>query len=573
MKSSTINTIVLISIIIVISTMFFGCVYFNTFYNAKLFFSEAEKMRAEKEGEFLGNNITDKYKKVIEKSDIVINNYPDSKYLDDALFLKGKSHFYRREYDLSELTFNTLLSTNSDDYKILSEYWLALNKWKSGKPQPALEDLNQIISITNEKKLLAHIYQSQAEIFLELKQDSVAVSALEQAAELTKNRKDKGNIYYRLAELAYEIQNYELAIDYYKNVIKYSFSNERVMEANLKIVQRYRDLNDLKKASKEIQSMIVDPEFSTIHGDLKLELAKLKLTQENSEAAFLILEDIVVKYPHTETSAEAFYLLGEQSLLKKRDFVKADYYYKQIQRESSKSIFNQQGKVRVKEIDKYQKSKTFLKEIDKMTSLSDSLVNDDKSQNIDTVKVVLELYNLGELEAFHFNQIDTSIIYFSRIIDDFPESDLDAKAMYTLSYLYEQIGDTSLSVKYKEKIVKNYADSEYAENIRLNNQFKDYGISGFALLSNAESLYSANSDSALNEYKNIADLPNSETSKRALLFIANEYNYKLFVSDSAYKYYKQITVRFPASEQAKIAKDRLKYLTASKVEMTGTTIE
>ena len=492
-----------------------GCVYYNTFYNAKLFFSEAEKMRAEKEGEFLGNNITDKYKKVIEKSDIVINNYPDSKYLDNALFLKGRSHFYRREYDLAGPTFNTLLSTNPDDYTILSEYWLALIKWKSGKAQPALDDLDQIITETDDKELLAQIYQSQAEIFLELKHDSIAVSALEKAAELTRNRKDKGQIYYRLAELAYEIKNYELAINYYKKVIKYSFSTERIMEANLKIVKRYRDLNDLKKASKEIQSMIGDPEFSTIHGDLELELAKLKLTQNDSEAAVLILENIVVKYPNTETSAEAFYLLGEQSLLKKRDFVKADYYYNQIQRESSKSIFNQQGKVRIKELDKYQKSKIFLKEIDKITSLPDSLVGDDKSQNIDTVKVVLELYNLGELEAFHFNQIDTSIIYFDRIIDDFPESDLGAKTMYTLSYLYEQLGDTSQSIKYHEIIVKKYSDSEYAENIRLNNELKDYGVSGYTLLSNAESLYSTNSDSALSEYKNIAYSSNSEKIGRA----------------------------------------------------------
>ena len=537
-----------------------NCVYFNTFYNAKLFFSEAEKMRAAKEGEFLGNTITDKYKKVIEKSDIVINNHPDSKYLDDALFLKGKSHFYRREYDLSELTFNTLLSINPDDYIILSEFWLAMIKWKLGKPQPALEDLDQIISKTDEKELLAHIYQSQAGILLELKQDSMAVSALEKAAELTKNSNDKGQIYYRLAELAHEIQNNELAINYYKNVIKYSFSTDHVMEANLKIVQRYRDLNELKKASKEIQSMLVDPEFSTIHGDLELELAKLNLTQGDIEAYVLILENIVVRYPNTETSAESFYLLGEQSLLKNRDFVKADFYYKQIQIESSKSIFNQQGKVRIREIDKYQKSKIFLKEINKVTSLSDSLIIDDKNQNIDTLKIVLELYNLGELEAFHFNQIDTSIYYFKRIIEDFPESELDAKAMYTISYLYEQIADTNQSLKYQEIVVKKYADSEYAENIRLNNKFKDYGISGFALLSNAESLYSANSDSALSEYKDIADLSNSETAKRALLFLANEYNYKLFDPDSAYKYYNQITVRFPESEQAKIAKDRLKYL-------------
>ena len=168
--------------IIIISFLFVSCVYFNTFYNAKLFFSEAEKLRAEKEGEFLGNNVTDKYKKVIEKSDIVINNYPDSKYIDDALFLKGRSHYYRREYDLSQSAFNTLLTINPDEYQILSEYWLALNKWKSGKPQPALDNLNRILSRTDEKEILAQIYQSQAEIFLELKQDSIAVSVLEQAA-------------------------------------------------------------------------------------------------------------------------------------------------------------------------------------------------------------------------------------------------------------------------------------------------------------------------------------------------------------------------------------------------------
>lgn len=566
MKSLNIKAIALPIIIAFTSSMFISCVYFNTFYNAKLFFSEAEKMRAASEGEFIGNRITDKYKKAIEKSDIVINNYPDSKYLDDALFLKGRSHFYRREYDLSESAFNALLSTNPDDYKILAEYWLALNKWKSGKPQPALEDLNRIITITDEDKFLAHIYQSQAEIFLELGQDAIAVSALEKAAELTKNRKDKGQIYYRLAELAYAIQDYERAIDYYNNVIKYSFSNERVMEANLKIVQRYRDLNDLKKASKEIQSMLVDPDFSTIHGDLELELAKLKLTQNESEAAVLILEDIVVNYPNTDTAAEAFYLLGEQSLLNKRDFVKADFYYKQIQRESPKSIFNERGKQRIKEIDKYQISKTILKEFEELALSSDSLKIDDKIQNIDTRKVVLELYNLGELEAFHFNQIDTSIVYFKRIIDDFHESELVAKAMFTLSYLYEQLGDTSQSLKYQGIIVRNYTDSEYAENIRFNNKFRDYGISGFELLANAEILYSTNSDLALIEYKKIAELSTSEAAMRALLFVANEYNYKLFVPDSAYKYYDQIMVRFPESEQAKIAKERLKYLQNSQSE-------
>jgi len=563
------QTFIRLSIVVIALLMFSSCVYFNTFYNAKLFFSEAQKLRVKQENEFLGNNITDKYKKVIEKSDIVINNHPDSKYLIDALFLKGRSHYYRREYDLSESTFKTLLLKDDDDYNLLSEYWLALNKWKSGKPQPALEDLNQIISKTDNRGLLAQIYQSQAEIYLEQKQDSVAVSALEKAAKLTKNRNDKANIYYRLAELAYEIQNYESAIDYYKSVIKYSFSNEQVMEVNLKIVQRYRDLNDLKKASKEIQSMLNDPEYSTIHGELELELAKLKLDQKNIKASILILEDIVVKYPKTDTSAEAFYLLGEQSLLNRRDFEKADFYYKQIQRESSKSIFNEQGRLRIRELDKYNSAKEFIKDIDNKENTVDSLATE---YVVDTSKVVGELYHLGELEAFHFNQIDSSIIYFDRIINDFPNSDLNSKSMYTLSHLYEQIEDTSKSLFYKEQVVNNYSDSEYAENIRLNDKNMDYGTSSIEMLSNIEYLYPANSDSALSDYKIIANLSNSEASKRALLFIANEYDYKLFNPDSAQKYYNQIVDRFPKSDQAEIANSRLRQFSKNDSKNNGESI-
>jgi len=560
------KNILFIVIFTFVSSFFVGCVYFNTFYNAKLFFSEAEKLRAKQEEEFLGNSITDKYKKVIDKSDIVINNYPDSKYLIDALFLKGQSHYYRREYDLSESTFNTLLLRNDEDYNLLSEYWLALNKWKTGKPQPALEDLNRIVIKTDDGELLAQIYQSQAEIHLEQKQDSIAVSALEKAAELTKNRNDKANIYYRLAELAYEINSYENAIDYYKSVIKYSFSNERVMEANLKIVQRYRDLNDLKKASKEIQSMLNDPEYSTIHGELELELAKLKFDQKDIKASILILEDIVVKYPKTDTSAEAFYLLGEQSLLTKRDFEKADFYYKQIQRESSKSIFNEQGRKRIKELDKYNSSKDYIKDIDNIEITVDSLAT---KQVIDSSKVVVELYNLGELEAFHFNQIDSSIIYFGRIIDDFPNSELNSKSMFALSHLYEQIGDTIQSLLYKEKVVSNYSDSEYAENIRISNRNMNYGTSSIKILTTIEDLYSANRDSALSEYKKIANLSNSEASKRALLFVANEYDYKLFNPDSAQKYYNQIVDRFPKSDQANLADERIRYLKKSEPDSSN----
>jgi len=541
--------------------VFASCAYFNTYYNANLFFDEAEQMRAEHEGEQLANSIKDKYKSVVEKSDIVITKYSDSRYVDNAYLLKGQSHFYLDEFEESEYSFNTLSSINPDDYGLLSEYWLALIKWKKGRPQPALDDLNRLISINEKESELAKIYKSQADIYLELKQDSLALSALENAAELTKDRFDKGNIYFELAELADDIQNYEMAINHYENVAKYSYSNERVMEAHLRIVQHYRDLNRYKRASDQIQSMLNDPDFSSIYAELNLEFAKLDFSQNDNESAISKLDEIVVDFPKTEVSAEAFYLLGEEHLLGIRDFEKADYYYQQIQKEFNNSEFGDDGQRRTKELTQYNKSKDYLKKIN--TKISET---DTTSQNtvIDTSQVVVELYNLGELEAFHFNQIDTSLIYFTQIINDYPNSELEAKTFYTLSVINYSLGDTVKSLDYEEQIINSYPDSEYAEHLRNTRNENDYGISNLQKLVDAEKLYLIDSELAINEYKNIANATQSEAACRALLFVANEYENKIFDADSARKYYELINVNYPSSGQANLANSRLRVFNTSQ---------
>ena len=49
-------------------SLFIGsCAYFNTFYNAKKYFREAEKIRQEKEGESVPISAMDKYGKTMDK--------------------------------------------------------------------------------------------------------------------------------------------------------------------------------------------------------------------------------------------------------------------------------------------------------------------------------------------------------------------------------------------------------------------------------------------------------------------------------------------------------------------------
>ena len=71
-----------------------SCAYYNTFYNAEQYFEEAEKLRLEKDGKMIPISAMDKYGKTIEKSKKVIEEFPDSRYVNKARLLMGKARYY-----------------------------------------------------------------------------------------------------------------------------------------------------------------------------------------------------------------------------------------------------------------------------------------------------------------------------------------------------------------------------------------------------------------------------------------------------------------------------------------------
>jgi len=539
-------------VIVIAAASIAGCAYFNTFYNANLFFDEAENLREESSDKYLSRSIIEKYRDVVEKCDIVLAKYPKSRYIDDAYLLKGKSNYYIGNYDEAENNFNSLIAINSEKYSNVAEYWIALIKWKNGKSQPALNDLDRLSSNTKDEKQLAKIYESIANIYLDIDQDDDAIRSLQRAAEITKNSIDKGNIYYELALLADKIGNYKNAIINYENAIKYSYSPDRISESHLRIVQLHRDLGQLEEASSQISDMLNKPSFQSIYADLNLELAKLEFAVNNNEEGVKLLDDIVVNFPKTEVSAESFYLLGNEYLFNLRDFSKADYYYQQIKVEFINSEYKEAADLRLNEINQYNLSKDNLISLTSNTSASDSL-----ELAIDTTQIAQELYNLGELEAFHFNKLDTALVYFNKIINEYPRSDIEPKVLYTLSVINQDIGDSSKSLQYEKQIISDYPNSEFADYIRTTTQNADYGKSSLESLHEAEQLYLIDKELALAEYKNIINNSSSEASARAILFLANDYENRLFLADSSKKYYELVIEKYPDSKQAKFAQNKL----------------
>ena len=116
-----------------------SCVYFNTYYNAEKFFRQAEKARAEAEEERAGSEAGRRpgrgsrggsyqglYDKAVRKASIVLEKYPDSELVDDAMFLAGRALYWQRDYAYGARSFEDLEQNFPD-----SEYVDRARLWRA----------------------------------------------------------------------------------------------------------------------------------------------------------------------------------------------------------------------------------------------------------------------------------------------------------------------------------------------------------------------------------------------------------------------------------------------------------
>ena len=550
--------------------VFSSCAYFNTFYNARQYFEQAEKQRLEKAGESIPPGAIDAYGKVIDKSQYVIDKYPDSKLVKEALLLIGMSRFHRKEYRIAETVFKQYVETYADDVD-QAEYWLALCKWKLGKPQPALDVLQSMLETATDKNFISSIYLSKAEINLDIDNSKLALEYLVLAAETNKDRDERGQIYYRIAELAYNAEDYEQALSANTEVVKNSTSKKRKEEANLQIVRIHRLLGNWDTVKDLIKSMLLDETFKTIHGDLDLELVKLYQMDGLMEEAITRIESIKEDYKNSKTSAEAYYIHGEIALYDYWNLDDAKKYFEWVTREYRQSIYTSTANLRAKEITKYQESLEEITTLDDHILLTiavlDSLIDDslksvrEKEVNNSRISIASHLYNLGELEAFHFKRQDSSMTHFQRIVDEFPETDYYPKSLFALYYINFSTDDTITAEIYSKRILDELPSSEYADYLRkaLNLPVDQGSVQ--AMLRQGELEWLINPTNALTHYRNIILTDSqSETAARAAYFLAYNYDYTFYEPDSALKYYSWLHENHENSEQALASKLRFEIL-------------
>ena len=541
--------------------------YFNTFYNAEEFFEKAEKIRLQNRGEKIPQTAINDYEKVIEKSRLVLDEYPEFKLRKKAFILIVQSHFYRGELRETVGALGEMKDEFGDKVYIEVEFWTSLVKWKQNKPQPAINGLNELINYGLNVDMEAKAYLTIAEIFLEQKMHTEAMDNLEKSAERIQDQNEKGQIYYRIAELSFDARSYDRALSAYQEVIKNSQSKKQIQEGNLTTVQIYRLKGNLDLAASSIKNMLLDENYKSIYADLELELAKLYDQQNMISESRNRLESIVQDYPKTTVSAEAYYMLGNYSIEQDWDMEDALKQYSSVVKENKQSLYARPAQVRIKEINTYQQSKLDLESwslrIAESDTIADFYFTEDEQKDLAQI-----LYSIIELEAFHFDRSDTGLVYLDLLIQYAYQSKIFPKALYAKSVILEDKGELSLSKLLKQRIVNEFPKTDFA--LAIINTDKSYKImtsTSDEKLLTAERKWNDNPALAMDGYREIViEDTVSESSVKAAYFLAYQYDHYFVQPDSALKYYEWILKHHSDSYQAEPSGKRAAFLNSVFVD-------
>ena len=381
-----------------------------------------------------------------------------------------------------------------------------------------------------------------------------------------KDRAKKGIVYNKLADIAFNNENYDVAESAYKEVIKNSLTKEKVENAHIQLLKISRISGDHRSAERKIKSMLVDEKFKNIRGELELELVQLYLAQGDTDNTIVRLESIIKDYHRTKISAEAYYLMGQINLSRIWNPKTAKENFSQVKKEYNRSEYGPIADSKIKAIEGYSESLNSLKIYESVsldTMAADTAINDSiKKKNPEPSKTYEELlYHLGDLEAFSFDRLDTGIVFFKKILSNDSTSKFYPKALFTLSLIYSDIGDTIESSKYKNILQSKFPKSDYTSYIFKEDNFNNEKRPIELLFLKAENLWASNPAVSMNEFKKVIKTDSlSEVSASAAYFLGYQYDHTYAMVDSAFKYYEWLSIKHPMSEQNNLAKSRVRLL-------------
>ena len=235
-----------------------SCVYYNTFFNAKKYFSEAVEIKGNNQGK-INANIKSTLDKSIRKCAYILKEYPKSKWADNALLLMAKCYYEQENYikALKRLEEFKEYYENSELYPEAKLY-LAKTHLKLYQFQKANEHFSDIFSREKFLNIRDEAYLDFAIYYLEKDDTEKAKQMLRDLLEIKTTKEAKAKANFLLATILYNDNDFKKARQEFEKLIELKLDKNKYLDARLYIIKTYLETNHYEKSHKLLKELEED---------------------------------------------------------------------------------------------------------------------------------------------------------------------------------------------------------------------------------------------------------------------------------------------------------------------------
>lgn len=535
-------------IILSIALLGSGCVYYNTFFLAKKNYRLAERARLKSPEKELPTDAKAKYNIAITKSSKVLSYYPESKYVDDALFLLGMCFYRTGEYIKAIRKFDEIIEAFPES-KYVKEalYWRTLCVYELGDYDGALDKLRELAEsgefAEQSMFMMGEVYYEQAD-YISAKESFLAYI----------NNYPKGRFVslarLRLANIAFIQERYSECISEAKKIDRSEITLAEYFSSQMLIGEALTALDSLQPALSHYRTLRKNEDFFARWPEVDLKMGDVHYLLGDTTTAIETWRLVCRDFARTENSAWGWF---------KRASLHLDYAIMAIAKAEFDSSAAQVPSGKVREL-ALQKSAS----IAKLQSFKDALSKQSDSVKVDIAATELAL---AEMYLLELGQPDSALSEYRYIVENYPADSLAPKAAYGVGYVYAYAKkDRALADSAFAALLKIYPESDYA--VGAANYFIGRGTAldslgvrtvAYYFVKAEEYLLTYNRiDSAIANYRIVTEkFPRSAFYPKAVLAQAYIYERLAFNRHLAESLYTLLADSFPGTDYANLARVRL----------------
>jgi cellulose synthase operon protein C len=535
-----------------------GCAYFNIFYNAKRYYGKGEQAVQKNEiqnaqsassRQAPGSAGKSDFQKSIEKSLKLLDYYPNSKYVDDALLLLGKSYYYTQEYQMSLRRFQELIDRfPRSEFRFDAELGMAKTYVALKQFEDAEKILSRVVGQDIPRKQLAEAYYYRGRYYETRKDFGSAVEAFEKVVGLGEESL-KRSAQFAVADNSDSLRAYDRAAQAYARYLEMDPLPEMRFAAEFRLATAMKNAGRPAEAIRRLERLLGDAKNVAHESEMRLEVADCLARKGDFEGAVTTYRDVIKLKEKTESSAEAYYELGLLYQNVRGDYDRAVENFSQVKKESARFKYADSAEVKARDILR-------LKALREVVDLG---LTGGKSDDVRIEKPPEEAEE-DSVDAFGrriYARVDSSIadslVYAERIFTD-PALKLQAQELTLRAGRSARPNDNAESSDSGGRPASRVVDWRKLDDFELKDEEYD------AFLERAITERRRRADlNKLAENPELKAFKKEEPDKN-LFLLAELYLFRFSLPDSAAAVYARLTRLFPQSPYAPQSQYNLRYI-------------